>query len=87
MKSCISKTVLDSNVVIITEDANEEMCVIQGSMESIMEDWNNEKTFIPPDSAKVYFASYNGKPISPYSYIDLYTLYVYLVEKEKLHSN
>lgn len=82
----ITKTALDSDVVIITEDANGKMYMLKGSMENIMVDWNNFNEFVPSDTAKVYFASINGEPISPYSYNDFYTLYVYLVDKVKLHN-
>ena len=70
---------LGHNLVIITENADGEMYVIKAKyIQDVIDDWNGDCHYIPANDAKVFFASWNGKPINPYDYTDFESLIRYL---------
>lgn len=81
-ESGISAMCFGSDTVIVTENAGGEMYVINAQyFNDILDDWNGACDFVPANDAKVYFAAWNGKPISPYQYCDFESLLMYLEEK------
>lgn len=79
MKLCditiIDDIPINNETVIITENINGEMYLLKAKyIQDILDDWNENCEFVPPSDAKVYFASWNGKPINPYEYTDFGTL-------------
>ena len=72
---------LGDNLVIVTENVDGEMYVIKAKyIQDVIDDWNNDCIYIPANDAKVFFASYNRKPINPYDYTDFESLMHYLSE-------
>ena len=66
---------LKEGIVIITENISGELYMIEAeSYNDIVNDWYGDCHFIPANDAKVFFASYNGVAISPYSYNDFESL-------------
>lgn len=69
----------NDNTVIITENADGEMYLIKSKyIQDILNDWRGDCNFVPANDAKVFFASWNGEPISPYKYTDFESLIQYL---------
>lgn len=77
----ISTFFMGNDTVIVTENVNGDMYVIKAKcVQDIIDDWNNDCSFVPHNDARVYFACWNGKPISPYEYTDFVSLIAYLKE-------
>ena len=71
---------LGSYTVIVTENIDGEMYIIQSKyIQDILDDWKGNCEFVPANDARVFFASWNGKPISPYEYTDFESLMQYLL--------
>lgn len=68
----------DCSVVIITENADGEMYLIESNTKDILDDWNGYCDFVPSNDARVFFASWYGKPISPYEYTNFESFIHYL---------
>ena len=69
-----------SDTVIITENVKGDMYVIKSKyIQDILDDWNGNCDFVPANDARVFFASWNGEPISPYKYTDFESLMHYLL--------
>lgn len=69
----------NDDTVIITENADGEMYMIKSKyIQDILNDWRGDCNFVPSNDARVFFASWNGKPISPYKYTDFESLIQYL---------
>lgn len=69
----------NDNTVIVTENADGEMYMIKSKyIQDILDDWRGGCNFVPSNDARVFFASWNGKPISPYEYTDFESLIQYL---------
>lgn len=67
--------------VIVTENAEGEMYLIHSKyIQDILNDWTGDCNFVPANDARVFFASWNGKPISPYEYTDFESLAWYLIQ-------
>lgn len=80
--SSIRATHYGANTVIVTENADGEIYAISAQyIHDILDDWNGCCDFVPANDAKVYFAAWNGEPISPYEYHDFESLITYLKEK------
>ena len=66
---------IKSKIFILTENVNGDLYSIEtDEYNDIVNDWYGECEFVPDNDAKVYFASYNGVPISPYLYSDFISL-------------
>lgn len=75
---------LGSDTVIVTENIDGEMYIIQSKyIQDILDDWKGNCEFVPANDARVFFASWNGQPISPYEYKDFESLIQYLTELMK----
>lgn len=75
---------LGSDTVIVTENIDGEMYIIQSKyIQDILDDWKGNCEFVPTNDARVFFASWNGQPISPYEYKDFESLIQYLTELMK----
>ena len=75
---------LGSDTVIVTENIDGEMYIIQSKyIQDILDDWKGNCKFAPANDARVFFASWNGQPISPYEYKDFESLIQYLTELMK----
>lgn len=71
---------LGSDTVIVTENIDGEMYIIQSKyIQDILDDWKGNCEFVPTNDARVFFASWNGEPISPYKYTDFEPLMHYLL--------
>ena len=69
----------NDDTVIITENADGEMYMIKSKyIQDILNDWRGDCNFVPSNDARVFFVSWNGKPISPYKYTDFESLIQYL---------
>lgn len=79
---CVEDTVEHlcfESVVIVAEYAFETVSAIHSMfLQCILDDWYGKREFVPEDDARVFFAAYNGKPISPYEYHDFKSLMMYL---------
>lgn len=65
----------NNETVIVTENINGDMYLLKSKyIQDILDDWNGNCDFVPPNDARVYFASWNGKVINPYEYKDFGTL-------------
>lgn len=74
---------IKSRIFILTENAEGELYSIEtDEYNDIVNDWYGDCNFVPANDAKVYFASYNGLPVSPYLYNDFISLVDYLKELE-----
>lgn len=72
-----------SKIFILTENVEGKLYSIEtDEYNDIVNDWYGECKFVPANDAKVYFASYNGVPISPYSYNNFISLVDCLKELE-----
>ena len=75
---------LGSDTVIVTENIDGEMYIIQSKyIQDILDDWKGNCKFVPANDARVFFATWNGQPISPYEYKDFESLIQYLTELMK----
>ena len=71
-----------SDLAIVTENADGEMYLIQSKyIQDVIDDWENKRSFVPSNDARVFFASWNEKPISPYEYTDFESLITYLKKR------
>lgn len=69
----------NGNTVIVTENADGEIYLIESKyIQDIVDDWMGDCNFVPSNDARVFFASWNNKPISPYEYTDFESLIRYL---------
>lgn len=74
-RKALETVFLGSDTVIVTENADGEPYVIRSKyLRDIFDDWWCECNFVPANDARVFFAMYNGKPISPYEYSDFESL-------------
>ena len=72
---------LGRDTVIVTENIDGEMYIIKSKyILDILNDWKGKCEFVPANDARVFFASWNGKPISPYEYKNFESLMHYLTE-------
>ncbi len=53
---------------IVTEDIDGKTIVITGDYADILADYHGDEEFTTYDDARVFFAAYNGVPVSPYQY-------------------
>ena len=66
-------------LAIVTEDVEGKAYLIQAQdVQDIINDWNLECIYVPQNDARVFFASWNGIPVSPYEYTDFESLLIYL---------
>lgn len=66
-------------LAIVTEDIEGQTYLIQAQdVQDIINDWNLECIYVPQNDARVFFASWNGIPISPYEYTYFESLLIYL---------
>lgn len=66
-------------LVVVTENIEGHTYLIQAQdVQDIINDWNLECIYVPQNDARVFFASWNGIPISPYEYTDFESLLIYL---------
>ena len=81
MGQTIKATYLDQGTVIVTENVDGSIYVITAEyINDIIDDWNGECDFVPANDARVFFAAWNGEPISPYDYKDFESLLMLLKE-------
>lgn len=74
----------NNETVIITENINGDMYLLKSKyIQDILDDWNENCDFVPANDARVYFASWNGKPINPYEYTDFGSLIEWFRELQK----
>ena len=74
---------LNKKIHILTENADGALYVLEAdNFEEVNNDWMVDCNYVPANEAKVFFASYNGKPVSPYLYTDFQSLLRYLGEIE-----
>lgn len=64
----------DESVIIITENVHGEIYMIKSNTYDILQDWNGDCNFVPSNDARVFFASWYGKPVSPYEYTNFESL-------------
>lgn len=70
---------LQDETVIVTENTAGEIYLLKAKyIQDILDDWNEKYEFVPSNDARVLFASWNRKPISPYEYTDFESLIHYL---------
>ena len=82
MNTTINTVLFKGETVIVTENAEGEMYLIHSKhIQDILDDWEGDCQFVPENDARVYFASWNGKPISPFEYTDFESLVWYLKVK------
>lgn len=80
MKSTIRTKTID-NIIIIAENRYEEMYIIESAyIQDILDNW---KSLVPSKNTRVFFASWNGRPINPYEYRDFESLIAYLSNLQK----
>lgn len=73
---------LGSDLVIVTENVDGEIYIIRSKyIKDVIDDWNGECNIVPENDARVFFAAWNGEPISPYEHPDFWTLIEYLKAK------
>ena len=69
----------EKKIYILTENAVGCLYVLEADdYNDLVSDWKGECNFVPANDAKVFFASYCGKPISPYVYTDFLSLMQYI---------
>lgn len=69
---------------IVTENADGLVYSISAEkLQDILDDWNGNCNFVPANDARVFFATWNGSPISPFEYTDFESLLRLLIHKEK----
>lgn len=71
---------------ILTENADGALYVLEAdTFDEINNDWMQDCNYVPSNEARVFFASYNGEPVSPYLYTDFQSLLRYLgtIESKK----
>ena len=69
---------------IVTENADGHIFSIAAeNLQDILDDWNGDCDFVPANEARVFFATWNGKPVSPFEYTDFESLLRLLILKEK----
>ena len=69
---------------IVTENADGRIYSIYAEkLQDILDDWNGNCNFVPANDARVFFATWNGSPISPFEYTDFVSLLRLLIHKEK----
>lgn len=65
----------DDDVVIVTENADGRIYTITaGCAQDILDDRHGNCNFVPANDARVFFAVWAGKPLSPYDYSDFESL-------------
>lgn len=81
METTINTVMFKDETVIVTENAEGEMYLIHSKyIQDILNDWTGDCNFVPANDARVFFASWNGKTISPYEYTDFESLAWYLIQ-------
>ena len=71
----VETLMFNNETVIVTENVDGAMYLIKSKyIRDIVNDWKNDCNFCPANDAKVFYASYNGKPINPYLYTDFESL-------------
>ena len=69
----------EKKIHILTENADGILYVLEADdYNDLVNDWKGECNFVPANDAKVFFASYCGKPINPYAYTDFLSLMQYI---------
>lgn len=62
---------LKKKIYIVTENTDGKLYVLEADhYNELVNDYMGERKYIPADNAKVFFASYCGRPINPYVYTD-----------------
>ena len=70
---------LKKKIQILTENMDGEMYMLESDdYNELVNDWMGDCNFVPANDAKVFFASYCGKPITPYAYTDFQSLLRYI---------
>ena len=73
---------LKKKINILTENTNGEMYLLEADdYNELVNDYHGERSVIPALNARVYFASYNSKPINPYAYTDFASCVKYIREE------
>ena len=66
---------LKKKIQILTENVEGEMYMLEADdYHELRDDWEEGCNYVPSNDAKVFFASYDGKPINPYAYTDFCSL-------------
>lgn len=75
----MERTPLKAKINILTEDTAGNLYLLEANdFNEIVNDWNGDRCFVPEADAKVYFATCDGKPVSPYVYKDFMSLMGYI---------
>ena len=71
----MERNFLNKKIHILTENADGNLYMLEANdYNELVNDWSGDRNYVPAHDAKVYFASYNGKPINPYAYTDFESL-------------
>lgn len=78
-KAGVSAVYGKTGLFIVTENnAGEPYVITADNHQEILDDRTGGRKFVPADGARVFFASQDGKPISPYEYHDFSSLLLFL---------
>lgn len=78
----MERNLLKKRINILAENSDGEMYMIEvDDYNDIVNDFRGERSFVPSNDAKIYFASLDGKPINPYAYKDFLTLVQHIREE------
>ncbi|MBQ8245828.1 MAG: hypothetical protein IJZ42_01730 [Lachnospiraceae bacterium] len=73
---------LEKKIHILTENTDGALYVLEADdYNELVNDWMGDCNCVPAKDAKVFFASYCGKPINPYVYTDFQSLLQYIRNK------
>ena len=76
----IKTTMLETGIAIITENADGSLYMLSAEpITAILNEWKDGCGSVPANDAPVYFATWNNKPIDPFSYTDFKSLHVYFI--------
>ena len=69
----------EKKILILTENADGDLFTLEADdYNELVNLWRSDFCWAPKGSSKVYFASYCGRPISPYAYNDFLSLMQYI---------
>jgi len=69
---------LQKKIHILTENTDGLYMLEADDYNDLVNDRMGERKYIPADNAKVFFASYCGRPINPYAYTDFLSCAQYI---------
>lgn len=69
---------LEKKIYILAENTDGRLCMLEADDYNELVTVYGDHSRVPPGNAKVFFASYCGKPISPYVYSDFLSLLQYI---------